>query len=79
MCHVDTPSGFVNIARNECLRNLEVKQVKYNFSQLRQRNDTHPYPLQGGESDGIGIPSHGGVAAAAVVCGRGRGGSVADT
>jgi hypothetical protein len=40
---------------------------------------THPYPLQGGESSRIGIPSHGGVAAAAVVRGRGRGGFVAGT
>jgi hypothetical protein len=53
--------------------------TKYTFSEICQRNDTHPYPLQGGESDGIWHPLHGGVAATAVVCGRGRGGSVADS
>jgi alpha-D-xyloside xylohydrolase len=77
----------IPIRWNEARKTLTIGKREGSFpGMLKERTfeivlvtKTHPYPLQGGESNGIGIPSHGGVAAAAVVRGRGRGGSVSGT
>jgi alpha-D-xyloside xylohydrolase len=80
-------SARILIRWNDEKRTLTIGKREGSFpSMLTERTfeivfvtKTHPYPLQGGESSRIGIPSHGGVAAAAVVRGRGRGGFVAGT